>query len=673
MFSATEKLSYLSRMAKEKPPLRFKELYKTVRKPEFLHYAYSKIEKNNGSKTPGVDGITKVKFQDEKVLHETLTELSKQLQEQSYMPLPVRRVEIPKGFGKSGTRPLGIPAIKDRIVQSACKLVLEAIFEEDFSPLSHGFRAGHSCQTAVDDIVWNRYDWVVEGDIKGCFDNIKHGKLLNILRKRIADEKFINLINKFLKSGYQMGYEKDDKLPVFKTESGTPQGGIVSPVLANIYLNEFDKFMESKLKTKQESGRKRGKKYTYWTNKITRIEQTINSNKYPYTTYMEYSDEERANYFETANNKDEVINIMERTSKSKEKVHSKKEAALFQKHKEIIKGCKKLIESEETAYPVEIWTSVTADKRGNILTLLNREDAIKAVKYCRKQRDNETWEDNVDHFANKSVGYTRYADDFVVLLGGYTKSEAKEFKDIISEWFQKSLELTLSEEKTKITHATKGFRFLGYDIVVKVGEKGRYVRPAKLYVPNSAKEKVKLKLENILSSMHNYAPMDLFVAINRVTNGWGNYYKVCHNWSDTQNKIGSWLHWEVAHWLGRKHKSSIPAIMKKYKEKVKKNGHHYKTYVAKVEGKKLPMWNLNCISYEHLSEVALRINKDTPMEVWHKTPIDAYADTIVKINHRGSSFEVKVGLMQKADGKCMDCGKRKRKIHCTPPEAHQKK
>ncbi len=212
---------------------KFERLYRILFHEELFYVAYQKIASNGGSTTKGSDG----RSIDEMSLARIET-LIASLKDESYQPHPSRRVHIPKKNGK--TRPLGIPAFEDKLVQEVVRMILEAIYEGHFETTSHGFRPKRSCHTALLHIqkTFSGAKWFIEGDIKGFFDNIDHNVLVGILRERISDDRFIRLIRKFLKAGYVEDWT------FHNTYSGTPQGGIVSPILANIYLDKLDKHVK---------------------------------------------------------------------------------------------------------------------------------------------------------------------------------------------------------------------------------------------------------------------------------------------------------------------------------------------------------------------------------------------------------------------------------------------
>lgn len=212
---------------------KFERLYRILFNEELFYVAYQKIASNGGSTTKGSDG----RSIDEMSLARIET-LIASLKDESYQPHPSRRVHIPKKNGK--TRPLGILAFEDKLVQEVVRMILEAIYEGHFETTSHGFRPKRSCHTALLHIqkTFSGAKWFIEGDIKGFFDNIDHDVLVGILRERISDDRFIRLIRKFLKAGYVEDWT------FHNTYSGMPQGGIVSPILANIYLDKLDKYVK---------------------------------------------------------------------------------------------------------------------------------------------------------------------------------------------------------------------------------------------------------------------------------------------------------------------------------------------------------------------------------------------------------------------------------------------
>lgn len=244
---------------------KYERLYRYLFSEEMFAVAYQRIYAKQGNMTPGTDGKTI----DEMSL-ERIERLIVSLKDESYQPHPARRVYIPKKNGKK--RPLGIPSFEDKLVQEVVRLLLEAIYEGHFEGTSHGFRPHRSCHTALGMIQksFAGAKWFIEGDIKGFFDNIDHNVLISILRERISDERFLRLIRKFLNAGYVEDWKYN------KTYSGTPQGGIISPILANIYLDKFDKYIKE-YAAKFRKGDRRSINPEYWrlNNKKNRLKQKL--------------------------------------------------------------------------------------------------------------------------------------------------------------------------------------------------------------------------------------------------------------------------------------------------------------------------------------------------------------------------------------------------------------
>lgn len=327
--SVSEIQKRLAEKATAQPAHRFGGLYDLLTWETILDMAATRLLGNKGSRTPGLDGIDRRALREHRAYH--MAHLRQQLLDGTYQPSPVRRVYIPKANGKR--RSLGIPTLYDRWVQMAIKLILEPIFESDFVSFSHGFRPQRSCHTAIAHIHKltqmrkRRVYWVIEGDIEGCFDHVQHKKLMTLLRQRIQDKRLLDLIWRLLRAGVMEGQ-------LFtKTTEGTPQGGVLSPLLANIYLNHFDQWFARRAKLGDGHGRDRERKAGH---------------------------------------------------------------ANFQ--------------------------------------------------------------------------MVRYADDFVVFSNG-SREETAAFKAEMAAWFADELKLTLSPEKTAITHYTDGFDFLGFTLKKKIAPK----------------------------------------------------------------------------------------------------------------------------------------------------------------------------------------------------------
>jgi RNA-directed DNA polymerase len=225
----------LHQWAKHEPNRRFEDLHNLVCDPSFLLIAWRRVRVNRGARSAGVDAQTAYSIRAELGEERFLSELRRDLRARTFQPLPVRERMIPKAGGKR--RRLGIPTVRDRVVQAALKLVLEPIFEADFRPCSYGFRPRRRAQDAIAEIHYfcsRSYEWVLEGDITACFDEISHAALMQRVRSRIGDRRVLALVKAFLKAGIlsEDGVERD-------TSTGTPQGGILTPpaMLQNGFLS----------------------------------------------------------------------------------------------------------------------------------------------------------------------------------------------------------------------------------------------------------------------------------------------------------------------------------------------------------------------------------------------------------------------------------------------------
>jgi RNA-directed DNA polymerase len=401
----------LHRWAGEDEEKHFGDLFNLVCDPATLLVAWERVKRNRGSRTPGVDGVTRKRIEQAGV-ERFLGELRQSLRDQTFVALPVRERVIPKRqAGK--TRRLGIPALRDRIIQMAVKLVLEPIMEADFCPSSYGFRPGRRAQDAIQEVRQfvnppACYEWVVEGDVEDCFGSIHHGLLLAELRRRVTDKRVLGLIKQFLGSGVlrELG-------AVTATPSGTPQGAIISPLLANVALSVLDR------------------------------------------------------HFQAA------------------------------------------------------WNARTAGQRARGLA--------KGLPSYRM---------------------VRYADDFVILVRG-TKAQAQAIKEQTAEFMAEQMRLTLSPEKTAVTHVDDGFDFLGIR-TTRIPWRGRMV--AFNFPSRQAFGDIKHRIKELTKCHTTNLSLDQLIhALNPALRGWTNYHRHTAA-SRCFRYIDHYLWWRVIRWLRKKHK-----------------------------------------------------------------------------------------------------------------------
>jgi RNA-directed DNA polymerase len=258
----------LHRWAAADPGRRFGDLFNFVHDPATLYVAFCRVEGNRGANTPGVDGMT-VRLVEQRIgVQEFLDDLRAQLKAGTFRPLPVRERKIPKPGGSGKLRKLGIPAVADKVVQAALKLVLEPIFEADFEPVSYGFRPVRRAHDAIAEIHQfgtHGYRWVLDADVEAAFDNLAHSALLERVRARIKDKRVLALVRAFLKAGVltELGCQES-------THAGTPQGGILSPLIFNVAMSALDEQLhrpwkpDGAMATSSQRARRRARGLPNW-------------------------------------------------------------------------------------------------------------------------------------------------------------------------------------------------------------------------------------------------------------------------------------------------------------------------------------------------------------------------------------------------------------------------
>ncbi len=403
----------LSNKAQQSTTYHFHGLYQSLYDTNWLRMAYDRIARSEGAHTAGCDSVTISDFNVN--LEENLENIALKLEEVDYKPKPSRRVYIPKANGKK--RPLGILTINDRIVQEALRMVLEPIFEPGFSEYSFGYRRNLGVRDAIDYLSksLNPKDnksrpYIIEGDITACFDNIRHNTLHGLLRRRIADTRLLGLIDRFLRAGH-IEYNR-----TYKGYIGVPQGGIISPLLANIYLHEMDMFLE---------------------------------NAY--------------------------------------------------------------IKTQTRHIPVPI-------------------------------------------------GYVRYADDFAVLCAN--KRQAEEVRHALNGFLASSLHLELSLSKTKITHLSKGFVFLGFRID-STGD--LFNNRIRLQIPQEAFENIQEKIQRLTSkNTLKDSVASKLTQLNRVLSSWCSIYQHTDNATRVFRLLDKLIVEQMTTWLAAKHKLKVKEVKRQF-------------------------------------------------------------------------------------------------------------
>ncbi len=401
-------------------------LYRLICRRYWIETALEKVLSNVGSRTGGIDRVTRKQFKDAAYRQQVIDGLQQDLKAGIYHPQPVRRTYIPKANGQ--TRPLGIATIRDRTVQMLLKMVLEPIFEADFLDCSHGFRPQRRTMDAIITCYRlitpsKKFFWVVEGDIRAYFDTVCHEKLLKLVGRRVGDLRILKLVRLMLKAGL---LEEGLFQP---TEVGVPQGGIVSPLLANIYLHELDQW--------------------WW----------------------------------------------------------KRYGGLTP------------------------WQKATRRRKG--------------------------W---------GNVVLVRYADDFILLTNG-PKQAALRLREEVRHFLAEELHLELSLDKTRITHASEGFDFLGFHLHYRTHPKGRQRGGKPMLLVTPSRKSIQRFRDKVRAMLHCTTrtddPLAKMMALNRLTRGWSNYYRYV-NATRLLNQLDHWLFQTLLAWLTAHHGRGVKWAWRRY-------------------------------------------------------------------------------------------------------------
>lgn len=451
--------------------LPLKRVYRNLRREGLFLQAYANLYANRGALTAGTDAQDTVQGMSQ----QRIRTIIQQLKDGTYTWKPARRVYVPKHNGQ--LRPLSVPGWSDKLVQEVIRMILEAYYEPRFKEHSHGFRPGRGCHTALEQIrtQWSGVKWFIEGDIKGCFDNISHAKVLELLGQSIHDQRFLKLVKAMLRAGYM------DDWQYHKTYSGTPQGGVVSPLLANIVLHELDCYIVDSLIPEYTQGRQRARNRAY----------------------------------------DRIA----------ERRYYAKRQGKWQQYSE-----------------------------------LGRQ--MRAVPRHRSDDPNY-----------RRLRYVRYADDFLLGFVG-PKAEAEAVKVKVGA-FLKDLGLSLSAEKTYITHATtEQARFLGYDITVSKSDTKRTVRKdgikmrsvtgrIALLVPRTVVQQYKRKYSRKgkpihISWMTSLSDYEIVATYGAQLRGVAQYYMMATNVSQRIDRVYWYGMESLKRTLANKHRRTTAQIHARY-------------------------------------------------------------------------------------------------------------
>lgn len=558
------------------PPLKHDNLYSLVMSKDLLRISYNKLKKNRGALTPGTANQT-ADSMSEKVI-ETI---HIQLKTHTFKWNPTKRIEVQKpGTAPGVTRPLGLPDFNDKMVQNNIMIILTAIYEPEFQLINSnfGFRPKKSPNNAIKKIriECNGMDIAIEGDVVGANDNVKHNILLNKLRLRIADEKFLELIHEALKAGFMK------ETTYYDTFLGTPQGGIHSPILFNIYMNEFDKFIKyeipkiiKKWNKKNPNSSEVNANYANTARKARKLERLLpplNQSTNPLEILKKSKQLNTANMYEDIYNsiKHQIPNHEKKLPFVEKYIYTLNNQPTLKEEQYAIKKLKEMIKLVVEKYKLQEIARTVIKNQMN-----SKYKKEKSLQLKMKAKD-----------PNKKIiayRYYRYADDWILFLRS-TEKTGKTVKKILENWLRKNLGLELSPEKTLITNIRKNkAHFLGFEIFHAINrqvtkkiwkDKTALQRYGRIQImPDVEKLYKKFQIKNYLRkdnrilSLGSLTPLEdhqIIEKYNQFMIGFGLYYITEISRPGALNYWHYVMYYSCLKTLSHKHRSSVKKIINKY-------------------------------------------------------------------------------------------------------------
>lgn len=571
------------------------EIYRILADVDTLRVAYALIKTNKGSLTPGTDPTITADIFDEKKLQQ----ISERLKAGEFRWKPVRRIMIEKP-GKTQLRPLGLPDFDDKIVQGAIRLILEAIYEPIFEAdnCNFGFRPNKDTTMALDKIEneAKHYQYVIEGDIKGAYDNVNQTTLITILSFRISDRKFLKLVEKGLKCGYMLDFKYHSTL------LGTPQGSICSPILFNIYMREFDKFVKYTLKKmllKQQLEQVQGQQSPHQTTatvttKPVKIVKTEVSKDYEKIRSRIRKAQIRYNAFMKEADKWKTVLPEFFCDLAVESQYVQNLVDTDEKTYNYIKKYKEVMNLPTTTEKNELRTkrsNIRRQVKTHLMKVLTKEQ-LETLACEYKQQLLNTIKGNTEikrklpyldsARLTLKMTYVRYADDWVLLVRG-TKEMAERAKDLTAKFLQHRLSLTLSMDKTKITDLYNNkATFLGYELFYQRNKLEKKVEkpynPTQRFStlqfhPDSKRLESRFILKGYMTTNNEprevgfLTPLqdhEIITKYNQFMMGLGNYYIRKISYPSRLNRWLYLLYFSCIKTLATKHKTTVKKIIEKY-------------------------------------------------------------------------------------------------------------